>query len=287
MSTAIFYFSGTGNSLAVAQKIAKHLDAGLISIPEAIRAKKTACTADRIGIVFPAYLAPVAGLPGIVLRFIQALELSDQNRIFAVCTCGGYRSVNALPALQAFEKVVKSAGGHCRASYSVRLPMNNLDYDHIPIPIQKHSGKIINKSKRKIEKICRQLECNSKTRFPILKTIFLWLMKPVFKAIGPLAMNALREKAQTDDLSLSVYELIPLTDKSITVNDQCTGCGICANVCPAENIKITAKRPVFQHACEMCFACDEWCPAGAVQHWCRKENIKYHHPEITLKNMLK
>lgn len=165
--------------------------------------------------------------------------------------------------------------------------MNNLDYDHIPIPIIKDTGKIIARSERRLRRICRQVEQNGKTRFALAKSVFLWLIKPVFKAIGPLAVSALREKAETDDKALTVYDLIPLTDKSITVSSACNGCGLCAKLCPANNIKIVDKKPEFLHRCEMCFACDEWCPAGAVRHWSRKEHIKYHHPDIALKNMLK
>lgn len=69
-------------------------------------------------------------------------------------------------------------------------------------------------------------------------------------------------------------------DKSIAVGDDCTGCGMCARVCPANNIDLVNKRPEFQHRCEMCFACDEWCPQSAIQHWSRAKGIKHHHPGV-------
>ncbi|MEX1308488.1 MAG: EFR1 family ferrodoxin [Eubacteriales bacterium] len=287
MTTKIFYFSGTGNSLAVAKAIAKQINADLISIPDAMSADVVSVSAEQIGIVFPCYLTGTVGLAPMVLKFVQCIPALSKHTVFAVCTCGGYPSVNALPSLQILQKAIHGAGGHCRAAYSVRMPMNNLDYDHIPIPIEKDTRKILSKSSRVIRRICKRIENNKKTRFPALKRLFLWLMQPVFSLMPPLIITALRKQAKTETLDLSVYDLIPLTDKSIVVNDSCTGCGICAKVCPASNISLIDGRPVFHHTCEMCFACDEWCPTSAIQHWGRKEHVKYHHPDITLENMIK
>jgi MinD superfamily P-loop ATPase len=97
----------------------------------------------------------------------------------------------------------------------------------------------------------------------------------------------LKEKAKEPmDTKLQYSALIPLTDKSIIVDHQkCNGCGVCAKVCSVHNIKIIDKQPEWQHQCEMCFACDEWCPMSAIQHWGRAEGVKYHHPEVKLSDM--
>lgn len=97
LTTRVYYFSGTGNSLAAAMEIARQLNADLVSIPEAIRQRAFDLKAARIGIVFPAYLSSIAGVPGIVLRFIQNIKSIENLTVFAVCSCGGYPSVNALP----------------------------------------------------------------------------------------------------------------------------------------------------------------------------------------------
>lgn len=49
----IYYFSGTGNSLAVARNIAEKTKANLISISSAMQDGETRLTTDSIGIVFP------------------------------------------------------------------------------------------------------------------------------------------------------------------------------------------------------------------------------------------
>jgi len=164
--------------------------------------------------------------------------------------------------------------------------MNNLDYDHIPIPIEKDSGVIIRKSSKKIDYICDCILKNRRTKYKYAKSLFLFLMRPLFNLMKKPVINELKEKAKMPaDSKMECFELIPLTDKSIIVDDKCIGCGICVKVCPVNNIKLVDKKPLFQHRCEMCFACDEWCPSDAIHHWSRAEGTKYHHPEIRVSDM--
>ncbi len=278
----IYYFSGTGNSYVVARHMSVKLKAELTSIPKVMGTDKIIIDDNCIGIVFPSYLAALVGLPLVVERFIKKIDNIGSLHIFAICTCGGYECVNALPSLKKLNKYIRSCGGRLAEEYSVRLPMNNLDYAHIPIPIVKDSDVIINKSKSKINDICRCISEKRGTKFGIAKNLFYLFMATLFKMMQEPILKILAEKAKNPvDTKMKYYELIPLTDKSITVNEQCTGCGTCARVCPVKNIIINEKRPEFQHRCEMCFACDEWCPSGAIQHWSRQQGVKYHHPEVT------
>lgn len=286
MSIKIYYFSGTGNSFVVARDIANKLKAELISIPKVVNMERIVIDAESIGIVFPSYLAAISGLPLIVERFVKSISNINEIQIFAVCTCGGYECVNALPPLNRLRKTIKSCGGKLSAEYSIRLPMNNLDYDHIPVPIIRDQEIIINRSKIKIEDICYRIANKKGTKYKLPKTLFNLLITLMYKLMRNAVVNDLKKKAkQPADSSLKYFELMPLTDKSIIVDEKCTGCGICARVCPANNIKIVDKRPEYQHRCEMCFACDEWCPCKAIHHWSRAEGVKYHHPEMKISDM--
>ncbi|PKN06196.1 MAG: 4Fe-4S ferredoxin, partial [Deltaproteobacteria bacterium HGW-Deltaproteobacteria-7] len=76
-------------------------------------------------------------------------------------------------------------------------------------------------------------------------------------------------------------------DKSFLADEKCNSCGICEKICPARNIRIVSGKPVWQHRCEQCFACIQWCPEEAIQYG--KNTItkkRYHHPDISLKDML-
>lgn len=281
MSVKVFYFSGTGNSYIVGKTIARRLCAELLSIPKAMKNEKLEIDAESIGIVFPSYIAPLLGVPRIVERFIKRINSIASKRVFAICTCGGYEWVNALPSLRKLKQIIESCGGILSEEYSVRLPMNNLDYDHIPIPIVRESEIIINKSKKKIEQICKRITSNKGTKYKLAKRLFNLVMLPLYKMMHKSIIDDLREKAKEPTGStLQYFELVPLTDKSITVDNKCTACGICTRICPVQNIKLVDKRPEFMNKCEMCFACDEWCPSNAIHHWSRKEGVKYHHPEV-------
>lgn len=288
MSIKIYYFSGTGNSYVVAREIANRLKADLISIPKVMDIDKIQIDAKSIGIIFPSYLALLSGLPLMIERFVRKIVNIESLDIFAVCTCGGYECVNALPSLKKLKQIIKSCGGRLSAEYSIRLPMNNLDYDHIPIPITTDQDVIINRSKVKLEDICNRILNNKGTRYKFAKKLFYLVMLPMFKLTHQPVINALKGKASEPiDSKLEYYELIPLTDKSIIADEKCNGCGTCARICPANNIEIVEKKPVFQHRCEMCFACDEWCPVNAIHHWSRAEGVKYHHPEVKVSDMFR
>jgi len=266
MSINIYYFSGTGNSFVVAKYIAIKVKGDLISIPKCMNLDKLQIDAESIGIIFPSYIAPLSGLPLIVERFVKKFTNIESIHIFAVCTCGGYECVNALPSLNKLKQIIKSCGGKLSDEYSTRLPMNNLNYDHIPIPITRNQDVIINRSETKIDAICYRLLKKKGTKYKIGKTLVNLLMAPLYKMMRQPVTNELKKKAKEPmDTNLKYFELMPLTDKSITVDKKCNGCGTCAKVCPVNNIKIVEKRPEFQHRCEMCFACDEWCPSNAIK----------------------
>ena len=63
----ILYFTGTGNSLAVA----KRFDAELLSIPQLLKNNNYNIEADAVGIVYPVYYNAV---PNIVERYLRNVK---------------------------------------------------------------------------------------------------------------------------------------------------------------------------------------------------------------------
>jgi ferredoxin len=115
------------------------------------------------------------------------------------------------------------------------------------------------------------------------------LFSPVFHFSEKPILTALRRMAQVpEDLEIGYHELIPLTDKGIEFDgDKCIGCGLCTRVCPVHNIELVEKKPAWSHHCEMCFACDEWCPQRAIHHWGKFKGRNYHHPDVTTRDMMR
>lgn len=278
----VYYFSGTGNSLSVAKTIAVKSNSEVIRIGN----KKIEVKDQKICIVFPSYIAASVGMPLSVDKFVRNIKDIEAKEFHIVCTCGGYEIMNALPSLHKLKHIIHVMGGKVIGSYSLRMPMNNLNYDHIPIPISKDIEKINKNALVKSEKIATMIINNSKTRFSFLKELFYYSMVPLFMLISIYIKHEMKTQAKENNTKKTVRELVSYTDRSIIVEDACKGCGICATVCPVENIVIVDRKPVFQHQCDMCFACDEWCPSNSIHHWGRNKDIKYRHPEVKRKDFI-
>jgi ferredoxin len=91
-------------------------------------------------------------------------------------------------------------------------------------------------------------------------------------------------------LSMCVSSLLrlakPFFVKGFKVTAECNGCGICAMICPAGNITMKGRQPVFSLQCEHCQACLNWCPSRAIRYIRMKPDTpRYHHPEIGIAEM--
>lgn len=48
--------------------------------------------------------------------------------------------------------------------------------------------------------------------------------------------------------------------------DECVGCRVCENICPAKAIKmVKGKAKINRNTCISCFCCQEFCPKGAMK----------------------
>ena len=76
-------------------------------------------------------------------------------------------------------------------------------------------------------------------------------------------------------------------DEKFTADGKCTGCGLCAKVCPVQNIKIENQRPCWRHGCEQCLACIHWCPCEAIEYG--KNTIgrtRYRNPNVKVEDIM-
>jgi len=87
MSTEIYYFSGTGNSLFVAKELQKRIpEAKLIPIVSLLNQDTIKTQAEKVGIIFPLQgpTYPIA-----VKMFLEKIDLESADYIFAIATRGG------------------------------------------------------------------------------------------------------------------------------------------------------------------------------------------------------
>lgn len=255
MSTIIYYYSATGNSLNVAADLAKKLgDTKLVSILD-VENQELDLSFDRIGLVFPVCMW---GVPSIVDKFLQRLGNINPNKyIFtiATCKCSPGAVLNQVQAKLKRMKVILSAG------FIVYMPGNNIIFYEVDSSdVQQLKFKNMNLKLDEISSIVSKNQVNQYKSKSIIKRYFL-----------------------TEFLHDRIISSYPKADKNFWANDDCIGCGTCKKGCPVKNIEITDKKPVWLHKCEQCAACINLCPKQAIQF--SKYTIKrkrYQNPFIKL-----
>jgi Pyruvate/2-oxoacid:ferredoxin oxidoreductase delta subunit len=213
--------------------------------------------ADIVGLIFPVH---IWGLPRRVISFGGALAKDPFKYYFAVAVNAGQVAATLLQ----LHKIMAAKGLTLSAGFDIVMPSNYIPWggpgtkDLIMQRITDARGKIGN-----IATIVAD-----RKRQPIEK--------------GPLWQNIL--------LSGVLYRLsfrhIPAMDKSFWVDEKCNACGICKTICPCSNIVLKDGKPSWQHHCEQCLACIQWCPQEAIQFGKKTPRYeRYRHPDVKLQDM--
>ena len=258
MSTIIYYFSGTGNSLKIARDLAEGLDdTELVSLARATE-EQLRRDADVVGIVFPVY---AWGPPAVVARFLGKVSIGSDRYVFAVCTCGG----SAGGTLARVRKQLLARGIALSSGFVIPMPTNYIAWGRA-LPEEKQQDMFARARVRVAEiltvikeKNVREVETGG-----LLRRVFL--SGPIYR----VSMWAFKKQ-----------------DKKFVLGPECNGCGICEKVCQVGNIRIEEGKPTWLQRCEQCLACLQWCPQEAVQVGKRTRGRKrYHQPDIGAKDLM-
>jgi ferredoxin/flavodoxin len=270
--TEVYYFSGTGNSLALARLVAKRLAGDLTPIASVIDRDRVEPAADVIGIVFPVYYADT---PNIVRRFAEKLETTEDKYVFAISNYGG----GAGDSLKTLDRILRSRGKSLSAGFGVHMPQNAF---HKPWEIKRLA---YGQAPKRIGFIVRAVEARRNGLF--YSNVLVQTMMAPFRGWIRRMTALYLEKASNSPApsGLSVEQLMPLSDRSFTVDEKCTGCGTCAQVCPVRNVEIVDAKPIWQNRCENCLACFNWCPTSAIHGALANTSYRYHHPEVTARDI--
>ena len=247
----VYYFSGTGNSLALAKTIVAQSD-NTVLVPMASEPplNEIGGKGFKIGFVFPVYYGK---LPRRVNHFIQNLKINPDTYCFSVVTTGGPVASGALTILKetlAEKGVLLSYGKAIMMAGNYILEYNPAD--------SKRTINLVKKAKAQLTSIISDI---SKSR-----------------------QNNIRYIKFTAN---NLYKDIPSLDKQFYANERCTSCGQCQKICPVQNIILTKGKPEWQGHCEHCVACIHWCPTEAIQYGKKTlDRRRYHHPEITASELI-
>ncbi|MDR1648950.1 MAG: EFR1 family ferrodoxin [Synergistaceae bacterium] len=241
-SVDLFVFTGTGNSLLVAQAAAETLkQEGLLvrlrsmdaPCPNPFLSEETA-----LGLAFP--VASLSTYPA-VWRFIESLPAGYGREAFVMGTCGGFPGGMQGP----LGKVLREKGYNPIAAKFFIMPSN---YANKKLPVEKNAARV--------EKAL--LEASSFAR-DLLKGQTEW-------SNGiPLLSGLMYRLGQTRKPWNFFYRLFPIAADP----EKCTRCGLCVRNCPAQAVTMPAGAdgcPVVERGlCESCQRCVGFCPAGALR----------------------
>jgi ferredoxin len=232
----ILYFSGTGNSKYVAEQLSEELGENtLVDIPNA--PSSISLRHEQIIWIFPIYSW---GVPPIVMRYIQSVEISGAWRHWMVCTCGDDIGF----AHKQWRKAITERGWDAGGSFSVVMPNTytlmkgfDVDPDHIisdkiaAAPGRIHDIATCMQQGREPDDVITGRFASIKS-----KIIYPWFVKHT------------------------------MSPKPFHTTDTCIGCGKCAQHCPLHNINISERRPSWGLNCALCLRCYHICPTHAVAY---------------------
>ena len=245
----IVYFSGTGNSKYVAERIAESTGDKAISI-EVQEPVIRLVPDEPFGMITPTYWWE---LPPIMRDWLQRLEIENAGYTYLVATYGTTPGCVGKDA----GRILKKRGIELSAAFGVRMPDTWTPMFDLSDPAKVAEQN--EKAEEYIDKVIADVRTKVKgnhteRRMPYFVRIFT----------DPL-LNAERKT------------------KNLHVEDTCIGCGLCARKCPVQAIEIENKRPVWvKKQCTLCLRCLHHCPKFTIQYGNgkTKKHGQYRNPHV-------
>jgi NAD-dependent dihydropyrimidine dehydrogenase PreA subunit/flavodoxin len=264
MKNTIYYFSGTGNSLYIAKRLADQFgESQLVPLAKANQQSDIIARTETVGFVFPVYFL---GLPEIMENFVKKINLEKASYIFAILTCAGVPgyTVNHL------EKLLNAKSKTLNVGVHITMPENYIipSFYKYVYADQEKQKLLFKKADEEIDKIVQII----KERRNLLKKNGL-PFNLITRFVNKLFYVFLGE--------------IHLRDKKYHTDDKCNACGTCEKLCPVNNIVLSKGKPHWQPNCQQCMACIQLCPQKAIQYGDQTAHKpRYHHPDISLKDIM-
>ncbi|MFA4824569.1 MAG: EFR1 family ferrodoxin [Methanoregula sp.] len=259
MKTIIYYFTGTGNTLAVARHLATELgETELIPLLKLMKQPEVVADTDAVGIAFPVYYLT---LPGLVREFVKKLRFTGSPYIFGIATCGE-RPGHALFNLKS---LLEEKGTTLSAGFVFVMPENYIG------PVD-----LMGDADHRQEKYAR-----AKSRIPVIAAAIRERKTSVPEGSNSIILHI--GGCITSTLMTSVYN----TPRRLHATAACNHCGTCGRICPTNNITVMDDAVSWGKNCTQCYACIHWCPQKAIEIGGRTAGKpRYHHPDVTLNDMI-
>jgi len=218
----IFYFTATGNSLAVA----KHIGGTLISIPQVVDSDNLHYKDDAIGIVFPIYWW---NLPVMVRRFLDKANF-EADYTFAIGTYGNVTGA-VMTRFKGFDYT------NCLRMVDNYIPVFDMGAETEKLPkkrVDEYTAKIV-------ADINDRKHMNVKANFitKAMTAIFGRIFKPDKNARKYIVNDKCNNCGVCTQVCLA--KNIAVTDK-VSFNDCCEGCLACLHHCPQNALHVKSEK---------------------------------------------
>ena len=247
----IFYYSGCGNSKFIAKSIAEALNDKLVFIPEAQREGKfeyNLAENETLGFVYPIYSWRP---PHLVEEFVNDLKINGkQSYVWTAVTCGD----NVGETEKIFRKELEAIGLSLDAAFCFKMPNTYVNMVGMSVDKPEIANEKIAKAKEKLPKVIDLIKQHAK---------YSDMIK------GGLS------SFKSNVIGSGFYKWA--SDKPFFSTDDCISCGMCAKVCPLQNITLENGRPVWHGNCNTCDACYHYCPKNAIQYGKKTKGKGQYH----------
>lgn len=242
----IYYFSGTGNSKYVAKKIAEKTGDNLVSLNEYIKKGQSInCDDEKVVFCTPTYSWQI---PPVVKKLINKGTFKSKSKVYFVMTCGDDIGNAEKYCRSLCEKVDFDFMG----VKNVVMPENYIAM--FSSPSNEEAKEIIAKADAVIDSIANTIAENKQLDCPDIS--FSGKMK--------------------SSIVNKLFFTICVKDKSFYAKDECNGCGLCAKLCPLNNITVD-KKPQWHGNCTHCMACICHCPKEAIEYGNKSKGQNRYH----------
>ncbi|RGT75033.1 4Fe-4S dicluster domain-containing protein [Ruminococcus sp. AF18-22] len=233
----VLYFSGTGNSAYIAERIAQALDEELCFLNQKIKEHRLFAgpTPKRMIFVLPTYAWRI---PKVVEEWILKSRFTGKPDVYFVMNCGSEIG----NAAKHIRRLCKKKDFCYKGCAQIIMPENYLAM--FQVPKEEEAKAIIEKAEPKIEKVIQQIAAGEALEEEKEGLLGAFLSGPVNAVFYPAVVHA----------------------KKFWADDQCIGCRRCADACPLNNITMEEQRPQWHAMCTHCMACITVCPVKAIEY---------------------
>ena len=233
----VLYFTGTGNSRHIAERIAHALNDTLISLNDRIKSGDITPLAvnGRLVLVMPTYAWRI---PRIVRDHLLRTELRGARETWFVMDCGSEIG-NAAKYNRA---LCREKGLVYMGTAQIVMPENYIAM--FSAPQADKARQIVAQAEPSIDRAIAAIQSNQ----PFAPT-----------------RNNLYDRFMSGPVNPIFYKFF-VKANAFTASGACIGCGQCVKRCPMNNVAIKDGKPVWGRNCTHCMACICYCPVSAIEY---------------------